>query len=345
VKYAKPYLNGVRHNAYLGGKKVWADEGQDALILTFNTQAPSATTTVSFRVFAQGSTVVAWGDGNRETFNNAGVSSLTISHTYATHGVYKAKVTGTYERVSANSTYGCFYIRDAKALITVAGGFNWLVGGRTPFNYMFRNTFYGCANLTSIPAGLFGGISGAPPLYMFQSTFQSCTGLTAIPAGLFGGISGAPAQYMFHSTFYGCSGLTGAIPAGLFGGISGAPASYMFQSTFLGCTGLTSIPAGLFGGISGEPAQYMFRTTFQDCSGLTGAIPAGLFGGISGAPALYMFHGTFYSCSGLTGPSATLPNGQKLYEAFPTATSTQVGLCYYNCTGLSDYASIPTAWK
>ena len=248
-----------------------------------------------------------------------------------------------------------------------------------PIKSMFDSTFFGCSSLTgSIPAGLFSGISGKPDTSMFAYTFNECSGLTgSIPENLFAGISGAPASSMFVGTFHSCSGLTGSIPENLFAGISGAPASVMFRITFNGCSGLTgSIPANLFAGISGAPAANMFDGTFGRCTGLTGEIPAGLFSGISGAPASSMFNGIFYRCSGLTGEiplglfgnlsgtlqnnmfthtfngcngltgkSARNPDGTYLYDVFPSATSSQVGNMYYGVTGLSDYASIPSAWK
>ena len=156
----------------------------------------------------------------------------------------------------------------------------------------------------------------------------------------------------FSSSFYSCTNLTGTIPENLFAGISGAPASSMFSQTFLHCTGLTgSIPEKLFAGISGTPARYMFSGTFYNCTGLTGEIPENLFAGISGDAADYMFGGsyststgTFDNCIGLTGPSPKI-GGKYLYEVWPDATTTQVGHMYRNCTGLTDYADMPTAWK
>ena len=246
-----------------------------------------------------------------------------------------------------------------------------------PASNMFSNTFYGCRGLTSIPADLFAGITGAPAEYMFLYTFSGCSGLTSIPADLFAGIQGAPVTGMFYGTFYRCTDLTGEIPADLFAGIQGAPAEKMFYNTFNGCSSLTSISKGLFAGIQGAPAIAMFAYTFYGCSGLTGKIPEGLFAGITGSPASYMFENTFYGCSGLTGeiplglfgtftsntpqidmflntfngcsgltgPSARQPDGTYLYDYFDTASGYHVGDMYYGATGLSDYSSIPAAWK
>jgi hypothetical protein len=90
----------------------------------------------------------------------------------------------------------------------------------------------------------------------------------------------------------------------------------------------------------------MFANTFYGCSTLTGSIPAGLFGNLSGAPAASMFNSTFRGCSKLTGESALMPDGTThLYEQFPTASGTDCDNCYLGATGLSDYATMPAAWK
>ena len=283
---------------------------------------------------------------------------------------------GLFAGISGAPAYGMFSgtFSYCKNLTTIPNGLFAGISG-APASDMFYRTFYDCSGLTgAIPDGLFAGISGAPASSMFSETFCGCSGLTgAIPAGLFGNLTGAPASYMFYNTFNDCRRLTGAIPDGLFGNLSGAPASFMFDHTFSGCSGLTSIPDGLFAGISGAPARYMFNFTFSSCKGLT-SIPDGLFAGISGAPASSMFNYTFYGCSGLTsipenlfgnisgtaqsymfketfknctsltGPSARI-NGQYLYEIWPSATTSQVNDMYYNATKLSDYSSIPSAWK
>jgi hypothetical protein len=148
---------------------------------------------------------------------------------------------------------------------------------------------------------------------------------------------------LFNRTFAGGYDVT------MSGGFDfdGAPAHSMFRATFYECHNLTgSIPTGLFGNISGAPAGYMFAVTFYKCGNLTGSIPTGLFGNISGAPADYMFYATFQDCSKLTGESALMPDGTThLYEQFPIASGTQCDNCFYNATGLDDYATMPAAWK
>ena len=177
----------------------------------------------------------------------------------------------------------------------------------------------------------------------FDSTMQIAS-IDGSLGAIFGTLPDATEkQPRFYSTFYAASNMKGTIPENLFAGISGAPASYMFSDTFMGCVGLTSIPENLFAGISGAPASYMFAYTFNGCSKLT-SIPENLFGNISGTAQSSMFSRTFSDCTSLTGPSARI-NGQYLYEIWPDATSSQVGDMYQNATGLSDYSSIPSAWK
>ena len=71
----------------------------------------------------------------------------------------------------------------------------------------------------------------------------------------------------------------------------------------------------------------------------------GLFGDISGDMATSMFTAAFDGCTKLAGPSARNPDGEYLYNQFPSATTTQVKIMYRGATRLSDYDDIPTAWK
>jgi hypothetical protein len=74
---------------------------------------------------------------------------------------------------------------------------------------MFSQTFLNCTNLKTIPAGLFGGLDGAPASQMFYEVFRNCVSLMLIPENLFGNIYGEAQGYMFYLTFYECCSLTG----------------------------------------------------------------------------------------------------------------------------------------
>lgn len=89
-------------------------------------------------------------------------------------------------------------------------------------------------------------------------------------------------------------------------------------STFAGCTSLTTVPAAFF----------------DSCLKLTSA------------------EGIFMNCTGLRGESPyTDVSGTKvhLYErnAYPAefAPISSGYLCYFGCTGLSDYTEMPATWK
>ena len=348
--------------------------------LSFTATTTSDTTSFSFNISAAGTFYVDWGDGTAgETITKTGTITKSISHTYAAAASYDIKIGGLATAYQTSGYIGAISFSSNKKLAGISGSLgkifptlsstsqprfyrtfygctnlkgsipeNLFAGvSGAPIKSMFENAFGNCKGLTgNIPENLFAGISGAPTENLFEETFYNCSGLTGgIPENLFAGIKGAPAENMFFYTFGGCAGLTGDIPVNLFAGISGAPISGMFNYTFNGCTGLTGIAGRLFAGIKGVPADYMFQGTFNNCTGLTGEIPLGLFGNLSGAPAFHMFQNTFNGCSGLTGKSARNPDGTYLYDVFPSATSSQVSGMYSGVTGLSDYASIPSAWK
>ncbi|MBR3782177.1 MAG: hypothetical protein IKL14_02195, partial [Alphaproteobacteria bacterium] len=283
VDVANEILNGEKTTDYGNGEfatlqvadTVAANQAVETLVKKDNTEKAFFMTVIPvefgissfvFSISAAGEFIVDWGDGTVETITKSDTTYTYYDHDYATDGPYTIKLTG---RATAYGTNSVFRVANDNASLglqaidgTLGGIFPTLPDGSQP---LFKSSFAGAYNITSIPSKLFTGISGAPVSHMFDSTFEDCSGLTgAIPDGLFAGISGAPVSSMFYRTFYGCSGLTGAIPDGLFGNLTGAPASSMFQSTFEGCSGLTgAIPDGLFAGISGAPASSMFTSTFS----------------------------------------------------------------------------------
>ena len=197
------------------------------------------------------------------------------------------------------------------------------------------SSFSGCSQLTNIPENLFNNCTAVTD---FSWTFNNCTGLTgSIPANLF---SNNTAVTNFRSTFYNCSGLTGSIPENLF---SNNTAVTAFTSTFSRCTGLTNMPEILF---SNNTAVTNFSSTFYSCSGLTN-IPENLF---SNNTAVTIFRSTFNDCTGLTGNVPTDTDGTPIYNRSGEGKDgyvvvTQHESCFANCTGLTDYSSIPEDWK
>ena len=79
-----------------------------------------------------------------------------------------------------------------------------------PAEETFSATFAG-TSITEIPADLFSGLTGIAKEYSFGYTFAGCTNLTSIPRGLFDGITVDPetGYSSFEGTFSGCTALTG----------------------------------------------------------------------------------------------------------------------------------------
>jgi hypothetical protein len=226
-----------------------------------------------------------------------------------------------------------------------------------------QNMFSGCKALQAIPAGLFDAFT---KVTSFSSTFKDCVGITEIPDGLF---AKATKTDTFRNVFTGCTSLTTigndvfnfpslvgnrdllelfkdctaleTIPEGLFVSLVQATG---FNGIFRNCTSLNSIPEGLF---AASPNATDFTDAFNGCTALT-SIPTGLF---DNNTKVTNFGNVFNGCTALTGESPyTVKNGVNvhIYErtaanGFTVPTSFVGG--YKSCTGLSDYADIPTGWK
>ena len=140
---------------------------------------------------------------------------------------------------------------------------------------MFAQTFYMDTSITTLPAGLFGGLDGAPASNLFDSTFYGCSSLQYIPNNLFGNLHGRPALYMFYKTFQDCTSLTGEIPLGLFGDYENYYRSYMFGYTFANCSGLTGpsarMPDGtfLYNYFTTGSGYSQMSKTYQGCTQLS----------------------------------------------------------------------------
>ena len=206
----------------------------------------------------------------------------------------------------------------------------------------FYFTFYGCSALKSIPENLFANY---PEVTAFTATFLRCDGLAEIPENLF---ANNPKVTDFYGTFENCEALK-SIPENLF---ANCPKVTSFQDTFQDCSALTSIPENLF---ANNLEITSFNGTFYGCTSLTN-IPTGLFDNnrkvTSWGSDYDDMSGTFKGCSALTGESPyTMIDGQKVHlyeradypEHFTTPTSTYQA--FGNCTGLTDYAQIPSDWK
>ena len=239
--------------------------------------------TFGFNMSASGVFYVNWGDGTPiEKIDRTGdTTNKSYYHTYKTmpNGTtvrFSGKATGYNDSSYSNPAINFWYGSDDTArkkntakITSVSGSLGSIFGTlSTGKNPRFNNLFSYAVNLTSVPAGLFSGLTGTPASNMFGGLLNY-SGIREIPAGLFGNLSGAMQPYLFSGTFKGCTGLT-SIPDGLFANFTGT-ARYMFKDVFKDCTGLTSIPANLFGNIStGTANDHMFYDAFNGCTALTG---------------------------------------------------------------------------
>lgn len=123
--------------------------------------------------------------------------------------------------------------------------------------------FFGCSELTSIPADLFDPIS--PYVNNFSGCFQGCTGLVSIPDGFANScVKVANASNMFA----GCTSLE-KLPSSMLTGSALKLTNCL--SMFTGCTSIKEVPDGLFGFITYKNTRsgVNFGSCFSGCTGIT----------------------------------------------------------------------------
>ena len=236
---------------------------------------------------------------------------------------------------SADFTY---MFADCANLKTVpAGLFNTFTKVTSPG---FKNLFYG-SGIETIPAGLFAKNTAVST--GFEEMFSNCTSLKTIEGPIFPeSTSVSSLAYAFEN----CTSLE-AIPEGLFDSIAGSKTK--FTATFVSCTSLKSLPAGLF---AKNSLTTNFSGTFCGCSSLE-EIPSDLMpvdskatsvkemfaecsslksvpsGLFASTPAVNTFEGTFAECTALE----TIP--EDLFSAIGTKTSSVTfAECFMNCSAL-----------
>jgi hypothetical protein len=362
VKMGKPYINGVKYNAYINGKKIWNDTPP----YEDNTFVFSVEDNGSFGIPAygvSGSTsayqaynwTIDWGDGNVQNVSSTSGGGL-INHTYTdgqgahtimikpqsepSQGWFNAFGTGVNSSIENSAKI--------KEIYTPVTGFM-----RTMASYAFYAMFYGCSGIESLPGNLLPAAALAD--YCYYAMFYNCTGLTSLPENFLP--AAAMANYCYRYMFNNCSGLT-SLPSGLLP--AATLKSYCYASMFSNCTGLTSLPSGLLPAATLDTYCYGFM--FQGCTGLT-SLPSGLLPATTLANYCYQY--MFNSCSGLTSlpsgllPAATLANYcyQYMFQGCTGITSipnsflpaaTLASNCYrymfYTCIELINIGNMDSSW-
>ena len=257
------------------------------------------------------SLTISWGDGNTSPLITASSSTNRI-HTYTTPGTYTISIYGFMPGFRVNNNSG---IRNLITELVQWG----VVGLRTI-------DFYGCQNLTAIPGSAslsgVGGYTGLAEVINFSSLFQG-TKISSIPSDLF---DYSPNATTFSNTFSSILTLT-TVPTGLFDNV---PNATTFASCFFGCTSLTSVPSTLF---DQNTTAVNFSGTFYNCRALTNVLQFTYNTNVT------IFNNVYFMSSTSNALTGTAPT---LWLRTPTPSGTRA---FYNCTGLTNYASIPSNFK
>lgn len=178
--------------------------------------------------------------------------------------------------------------------------------------------FNGCSSITSIPAGY----SGLAFVENF-ATFMRGTALTSIPSDIFSYSTNAT---NFTDVFSAITALT-TIPSGLFNNNVNATT---FASAFNGCINLATYPSTLF---DTNINVVNFSSTFRACRSLTSCLSFTFNTSVTTFANLYYMNTTTNALDG---------NAPTLWTRSPEPYGFRA---FFNCTGLDNYASIPSNWK
>ena len=222
---------------------------------------------------------VSWGDGVIETYSaENGVSvqvdgntniylvssrkNNSISHEYASPGIYTIEVSSRdFDKLYISGPtlgYGAWYFNISVTSINsplpkLAGcmALNLETEKIVPSDNDFYRAFAECDNLQSIPNGFF---DNNPEATKFWGCFRECYSLQSIPSGLFDNNVDATD---FGACFWDCHSIQ-SIPEGLFDYNTAV-------TTFYGCfstSGIQTVPSNLF---INNTAVTDFLDCFRDC--------------------------------------------------------------------------------
>ena len=250
---------------------------------------------------------IDWGDSTESE-----VTSTTDSdriHTYASTGVYDISITGNMPGFKVNNSVS---IRNSIIAIVDFGR----VGLKTL-------DFFGCTNITSIPASntMEVGYRGLGNIISF-SGFMRGTGITTIPSDIF---SFSPLANTF-SDIFAFTSIT-SIPNGLFNNNTQATS---FGSAFNGCTLLNTYSLDLF---NTNTLVLSFASTFRNCVALTQPLQ------FTNNTAVTIFDNIYNMSSTSNAMSGNAPT---LWLRSPAPSGTAA---FRNCTGLANFAAIPSNFK
>jgi hypothetical protein len=304
-KLGKPYINGIKHNAFINGQKIWIDGPipppgpvpPDDSVFSFDVadagsfSIPLAGIQNSTSGYQSYNWIVNWGDGQITTHSGTGSYNVYISHTYSdgkkkhtikimpngnpTQGWFNAFGTSYQDRENPAK------IKKVNSVITE------LMRNNNSFSHC--NMFLNCTGLTSVPENLLPRTSLGS--YAYAEMFQNCTSLTSIPNLPVTTIS----NHSFRGMFQNCTSLT-FVPNGISRVTNTTEGG--LQSMFQGCTGLISLDDNLLP-LLPPYSGYFYTDMFRNCTSLTdiGTMDAAWFSARSSQPM-----GMFAGCTNITTP-------------------------------------------
>jgi hypothetical protein len=251
--------------------------------------------------------LVDWGDSTESE-----VTSITDTdriHTYASAGTYDISILGNMPGFKVNNN------SSIRSLITAIVDF-----GRVGLKTL---DFFGCTNITSIPASntMEVGYRGLSNIISFAG-FMRGTGITSIPTDIFEFSTIATT----FTDIFSFTSIT-SIPSGLFDNNTQATS---FGSAFSGCTVLNTYPSDLF---DNNANVINFSSTFRNCIALTSPLQ------FTNNTAVTIFDNVYNMPTTSNAMSGTAPT---LWLRTPTPSGTAA---FRNCTGLSNFAAIPSNFK
>jgi hypothetical protein len=186
--------------------------------------------------------------------------------------------------------------------------------------------FYGCSNLTAIPGSAslsaVGGYTGLDEVVSF-SNFMNGTRITSIPADIF---DYSPNATTFSSAFASITTIT-TIPTGLFDNV---PLATSFASCFFACQALTTVPLTLF---DQNVNVTSFSGTFRNSRAIVDVLQ------FTYNTAVTTFSNVYNMSSTTNALTGTAP---ELWNRVPAPAGTDA---FNNCSGLTNFASIPINFK
>jgi hypothetical protein len=271
----------------------------------------------------------SWGDGTI-TYVSGSSDVVNSSHTYTSAGTYKIGLTGSLDTLYTSANVG---ERSLNLVLTKVNKWGNLSATHIGLSY--------CPVLESVPNGDVG-LYNIRRLNDFISTstipgVPTASKLETLPSDLFKFSQCAISATNFAQNNRNLK----VVPENLF---YYNPNITTFASSFFTATAITTLPNVLFA--PPPNAIDVLNGTFRGTTSLT-AIPNSLFYNISGSAASPKTINLSSVFRQITTTNALSGSAPAIWDSvsYPYLTASNSANAFTNCTGLTNYASIPAGWK